>query len=190
MKKYGIIALAMLAVALFVQHTPAAVKSSSKIKNAYQRRELTLKDELVGLTTGGTGTNGFGGVKIFDFDEGRVLIHGVVTDLTVEFATNKVADTGGINLALGTATAIVTTGAIAHTSTRADLTANIEVDPWVSTLTNSFQGELAASAQFDGTTTAKDMYLNLLVDSGDITGTPTGTVNGTIIVTYSILGDY
>jgi len=190
MKKYGIIALAMLAVALFVQHTPAAVKSSSKQKQAFERRELKLVDELVGLTVGGTDTNGFGGVKIFTFDDGRLLVHGVVTDLTVEFATNKVADTGGVNLALGTATAVVSTGAIAHTSTRANLTPNISVDPWVSTLTNSFQSALAASAQFDGISSTQSVYLNLLVDSADITGTPTGTVNGTIIVTYSILGDY
>jgi len=52
---------------------------------------------------------------------------------------------------------------------------------------------LAAAAQFDGTTTAKDMYVNVGVDQCDfIAGSTTATnsVSGIITIHWTNLGDY
>lgn len=149
---------------------------------------LTVDDLAVPITYGGAGTNSSGGVKLFDFPEGRILVHGVtVKDVvfTVATATNGLAGTDGGDFALGT---VIGSGADL-TSTEADLCPKTSIDP----ITNSVSAALAASAQFDGTSTSKDLYFNMLVDANDISADMTNdelTVDCTVTVTWSNLGDY
>jgi hypothetical protein len=50
---------------------------------------------------------------------------------------------------------------------------------------------LGASAQFDGTTTAKDVYLNTaFATTADVDGNATQTISGTVVITWVQLGDY
>jgi len=50
---------------------------------------------------------------------------------------------------------------------------------------------LAASAHFDGTATAKDMYLNTAyANPTDVDGNGTQTISGTVVFTWINLGDY
>ena len=50
---------------------------------------------------------------------------------------------------------------------------------------------LAASAQFDGTTTAKDVYLNTAyATTTDVDADATQTISGTVNITWVQLGDY
>jgi hypothetical protein len=166
----------------------AGVNRSDRFK-PIRKTELSFVNHPIVIAEAGTGTNGFGGVKMFDFPEGRVLVHGVVMNVGLTFDTNFVAVGSGINAACGTATAIATTGAVANTSTRADLTANVQVDPTTNATIN-LRTQLASAAQFDGTSTAKDMYYNVLVDDADIASASTGTLNGVVIMHWSELGDY
>lgn len=184
MKKFGII----LAAALFTASALATVYVSDNDKNVMNRTTFRLSAESIVIAEGGTGTNGYGAVKLFDFPEGHIKIHAASLDLDISIPTAQVAAGSGLNVAVGTATAIPTTSTTAHTGTRADLVANVEVDPHTNSTTR-FQSTLPADVVFDGTATAKDAYLNLLVDDGDIAATSTGTVNGTVQIIWSLVGD-
>ena len=179
----GVVLVAILLTASYLQ---AEVSSSDRQDGAFQRKTLKLTAEEVVIVEGGTGTNGYGGAKIYDFPEGRILVHGVVADLKITFAPSITNEGVGIDVGLGTAA--VTDGDITD-STDIDLCAAIAVDPFTNA-TVAVQGQLAAAAQFDGTATAKDMYVNINIDDADISATATGRVTGTIVITYSELGDY
>lgn len=132
------------------------------------------------------------GTKIYDFPAGRVLVLGVTATLqqktTSALATTiNASSTGAIGL--GTATASATTLA----TTMVDL---LPSTAFTSSATINVAGTavsnaLAASAHFDGTTTAKDMYLNTAyATTGDVDGDGTQTISGTIQVVWVQLGDY
>jgi len=145
---------------------------------------LTITDCPVVVGGGNANSNGFGGVQIYDFPEGRMLVHGCVVDTLVTVDTNYLDDADGGDVAVGTA--VVADGDLTD-STDKDLCAAISVD----TIDGAAQGELAASAQFDGTSTAKDMFYNMNIDSNDITtATATNTFSGTVSFTQSLLGNY
>lgn len=150
---------------------------------AMRRTVLTLAATPVVVAPGGTGTNGYGGTKIWDFPEGRVLLHGCVMDLnvTVDAANLDAADSGDVSVG----SAVVTDGDLTD-ATDIDFCAAVNLDP----ITNAAHSALASAAQFDGTATAKDMYLNMNISSNDISTTSTNTVSGTVTFTWSFLGDY
>lgn len=132
------------------------------------------------------------GTKIFDFPAGRLNVLGVTATLqqttTSALATTLNASSTGA-IGLGTATASATTLA----TTMVDL---LPSTAFTSSATINVAGTavsnaLAAAAQFDGTTTAKDMYLNTAyATTTDVDGDATQTISGTIVVTWIQLGDY
>lgn len=132
------------------------------------------------------------GTKLYTFPEGRVAILGAVTTLaqktTSELASTLNASSTGA-LSVGTVTASSTT----LNSTMADI---IPSTAFTSSATINVAGTavsaaLAVSAQFDGTTTAKELYLNTAyATTTDVDGNATQTLSGTITVTYIVLGDY
>jgi len=131
-------------------------------------------------------TNAWGSVKIYDFPEGRLLVHGVtVKNIILAPQTNKLPLASGGDWALGTVAA--STNALA--GTMVDLCPSTSADP----INGTNSSALAAAAQFDGTTTAKDMYLNFGVDMNDFLApstTATNTVSGVITIHWTNLGDY
>jgi len=130
-------------------------------------------------------TNNSGGVKIYDFPEGRILVLGVTVDSMIASAASTnggFADTDGGDFSVGTA--LVDGGTLS--STEVDLCPSTSIDPISSTNSSA----LAASAQFDGTTTAKDIYVNFLIDSNDLTSAASMTFDATVTVTWMNLGDY
>ncbi len=131
------------------------------------------------------------GTKIYDFPQGRLLVMGVTATLqqktTSAIASTLNSGTGAISL--GTATASSTT----LDSTMADLLPSTAFTS--STVINvagtAVSGALAASAQFDGTTTAKDVYLNTAyATTTDVDADATQTISGTVVITWCQLGDY
>ena len=119
--------LATLAGALCLACIVQAGISASVSRERPQLIRVTLRDVPFVCEEAGTGTNGFGGVKVFELKEGYILMDGIMCDLRITIDTNDLDVADGGDIALGTATAIATTGAITHTSTRADLIANISV---------------------------------------------------------------
>ena len=148
---------------------------------------LSLDDVGVSVIYTGGDTNAIGSTKIYDFPEGRILVLGAIVDsfLITSFPTNTMdaADNGDFSFgtAVPDADGVLDGAAI-------DIIPSTAIDG----LTTTNSAALAASAQFDGTTTAKDLYVNLSIDHGDLTGASTNalTVDGTVTIHWINLGDY
>jgi hypothetical protein len=131
------------------------------------------------------------GQKVYDFPDGAIMFVGATVDITTTLSAAGVDSTWAGDIGLGTATAAADA---ALTSTEDDLlptTATAAATASVGAFTG--QSTSAENIVFDGTTTAKDMYWNVLVDDGnqDVTSTPTDMIfNGTITFTWINLGDY
>lgn len=132
------------------------------------------------------------GSRIYRFPEGRILVHGATGSIapTTTSALATSLNTGvTYNWGLGTTTqangTLATTEQDVLPTTAGVASATINTAPAVS------NGKLAAAAQFDGTATRKDVYLNIgLATATDIDGDATILVNGVVVITWSQLGDY
>jgi len=134
----------------------------------------------------------FVGTKFYTFPQGRILVLGVTASLaqtttSILASTINASKTGA--LALGTVTASDQT----LDSTMANL---LPSTAFTSSATINVAGTavtaaLAASAQFDGTTTAIDAYLNSAYATDlDVDAAGTQTWSGTVTISWINLGDY
>ena len=132
------------------------------------------------------------GTKIFTFPEGRINVLGVTATLKQKTtsalaSTLNASSTGAIGL--GTATA----SNVSLTSTMVDLlpTTAFTSSATINVAGTAVSAALAASAQFDGTGTAKPVYLNTAyATTSDVDADATQTISGTIVISYVFLGDY
>jgi len=150
------------------------------------RTVLTLDDVAIAVTDLTGTTNSCGGTKIYDFPAGEIYILGFMVE-NFTFATNSVIDTAhGGDFAFGTT---VGTGPDL-TGTEIDLTdAKVSIDP-IGTVTDALtELDDIGESRFDGTATAKDVYVNVLLDGGDIDADTTNTVDATVTMLWINLGD-
>jgi hypothetical protein len=131
------------------------------------------------------------GTKIYDFPEGRIYVLGTVATLQQK-TTSAIATTlnSGVTgaIALGTATA----SNVSLTGTMVDILPSTAFT--TSTVINvagtAVTAVLAAAAFFDGTATAKDVFLNTAyATTTDVDLDATQTISGTIVITWVNLGD-
>lgn len=149
--------------------------------------KLTLNDVAQAVVNG----TEYQGTKIFDFPEARMWVVGVVATLQQKTtstiaSTLNASSTGAI--ALGTATASSTT----LNSTMADFLPSTAFNSsaTINVAGTAVSGVLAAAAFFDGTGTAKDLYLNTAyATTGDVDADATQTISGTVLITWVNLGD-
>jgi hypothetical protein len=132
-----------------------------------------------------------GGVKIYDFPEGRILVLGATASIAVT-TTSVLADTlnAGVTCNYGIGTVTQSNATVA--TTEQDI---VQVTAFTSSATVDVAGAVAKGvgvlAPFDGTTTPVDAYLNLAVAGAtDIDADATVTVSGTVNITWINLGDY
>lgn len=144
---------------------------------------ITLTNKTIVITSNGLTTNDCGSTWLYAFPEGRIFVLGVVAD-NLRLATNglRMATTNAAWFSVGTAAAA-----------GADLTTT-EVDLLPKTSaprgTNITDAVLASEAQFDGTATAKAVYLNVLTSNALILATSTGKFStGSIRINWLNLGD-
>lgn len=152
-------------------------------------RLTSVPVSVVSVTTGA----GVGGTKIYDFPQGRLNVIGTMSDLTCVIATGDQAD-----FTDATPEGDVGVGTVAPAN--ADGLGTDATDDDFSTATAitmaAYSGDVQcpseASLQFDGTSTAKDMFVNMLIDAGDIDDDTTSTVyvSGVVVVTWTNLGDF
>lgn len=130
--------------------------------------------------------------KIYDFPEGRIAILGSTASLafttTSDLATT-INSAANMDWSVGSAAA----SNITLATTMLDLVP--KVDNPTSTTINvaaaATAGALAATAQFDGTATALDAYLNVAFPTNtEIDADGTFVISGTITITWAFLGDY
>lgn len=153
---------------------------------------LTCASTPIGSIGDEAGQGQYGGVKVYDFPEGLILTLGCVIDGAVTLASPAV-DTwdGDIGLGVEAVTdhqdAANKIGQILQstaTSTAVSKVATVDAIQIATLLTES------GARWRDGTATALDLYLNLLIDD-DVAhdNTITGTFTGTITFTWINLGD-
>lgn len=138
------------------------------------------------------GVVAFGGVKVADLPAGALFILGATANLAVTKSSAGVIDTWDGDFAVGTAAAA---NDATLTGTEADLipsTATPQAVAGATTAKGQSTGTEAGTI-LDGTGTAKDLFVNFVVDDADhdVTGTPCNLIlNGSITLTYANLGDY
>ena len=149
-----------------------------------QTLTFNLPDLNVVMTEAGA-AGSHGSQKIFTFPEGNVMVLGAVTDLTIARVGTGLTATSAVVGSLGSVTVGVDNATLTTTE------ANI-VPSTTSTLAAGegvTKGASTAVAALNGTTTPADVYLNFATPDAGSTTTDALTVNGTITVTYVMLGD-
>lgn len=149
---------------------------------------LTL-DNVAQTVTNGTE---YQSTKIYDFPEGRISVLGVTARLKQK-TTSAIASTinSGVTMAVALGTAAASN--VSLTGTMADLlpSTNLTTSTTINVAGAAVGAALAATAQFDGTSTAKDVYLNTgFATTTDIDGNGTQTISGTVVISWVNLGDY
>lgn len=131
-----------------------------------------------------------GGVKLYDFPAGRILILGALASIAVK-TTSVLADTlhAGVTCNYGVGSTTQASATVA--TTEQDM---VQVAAFTSGATINVASAVATGvgvlAPLDGTTTAIDAFLNLAVaGAGDIDANATATVTGTVTLTWINLGD-
>jgi hypothetical protein len=133
----------------------------------------------------------YGGVQVYDFPPGLLLFLGAVIDGALTGYASLI-DTFDGDMALGTITA--TTGATL-VSTEADLMQSVALSQAVAEVAVADAVTVAAALtesgarHLDGTGTAKDMFLNFVIDDNAAHGAGTAFFTGTISFAWMILGD-
>lgn len=136
-------------------------------------------------------TVAYGSLKFFTFEKGQINIVGAVANLVVtktsagvvdawngDFGVGSVAADNSATLASTEQNVIPTTATPAATGTGSG----------AGGAHTTAKGKLTTAALLDGSVTAVDLYLNMLVDDAnqDVTTTPCNLiVNGTITLTYA-----
>jgi hypothetical protein len=136
----------------------------------------------------------YGGVKVYDFPAGMICTMGaVVSGSLTAGVTGTIIDNWDGDVALGTVTA--TTGATL-TSTEADIMQSVSVSAGAADKIGVVDAVSVATALteagarwLDGTATAKDMYLNFVIDDDATHTAGTATFTGTIEFVWMNLGD-
>ena len=156
-------------------------------------RSVTLTCTALDLAfTDQPGTVLYSGTKVYDFPEGMILFLGAVIDGSVTVAADTAGATFDGDVSLGTVTASNNT---TLTSTEADLMISNSLTTAVAQVANcdsqssATQVTESAAVWLDGTATAKDMYLNFVVDESAFNATGDGSFTGTIQFSYIVLGD-
>lgn len=136
------------------------------------------------------GVVAFVGKKLYDFPAGVITILGVTANLAITKSSAGVNNDFDGDFSIGSVTAA---GDATLTGAEADIVPSTPTPQAVAGATTAKGKSGAAPVQLDGSATAADLFLNLLVDDADhdVTTTPANlVVTGTITVLWAALGDY
>lgn len=146
---------------------------------------VTITDDAGVAQYGGAG-------KVYDFPTGLLLSLGaVINGLVTLGTTGTIINTWAGGVALGTVPA--TTGATL-TGTEADIMPEVDVAAATAKVASVDAVSVATALTesgarwLDGTSTAKDLYLNLVVDDDASHTSGTGTFTGTVTIVWINLG--
>jgi len=184
-----------------LKHSKAQVAGAGSTAAAGSRaRELgpgTLRKTVLNLTNAiiplvdEAAVVAYGGLKIYDFPEGAILLQGAHANLAITKSSAGVIDTFDGDFGLGTVTA---SNNATLASTEQDIIPTTAMPQAVAGVTTAKGKSTPTEAPkiLDGTTTPKDVFLNFLVDDTDhdVTGTPCNIiVNGVVTLFWFNLGD-
>jgi hypothetical protein len=148
---------------------------------------LTFTNVVVPLTDE-AGVVAFGGLKVYDFPESLIVVHGAVSDFALTKSSAGVNDDWDGDVGVGTVTA---SNNNSLASTEQDIIPTTATPQAVAGATTA-DAVSTAAAVLNGTATPVDVYVNLLVDDADhdVTGTACDLIlNGTLTLVWSSIGD-
>lgn len=156
---------------------PISTVTASQPVSTFYDVTLTLADVPIVITDLTGTTNSCGGTKIYDFPLGNLQFLGFQTiDVILNDNAQLLTNYGG-DYSFGTT---VGTGPDL-TGTEIDLMdAKISIDPILTAVSDIQAWDDITESVFDGTSSAKDLYVNVLVDGTDLAANTTGTVSGTV----------
>lgn len=169
-----------------VAGTGVSVKES--VFDAYHVTRFTFVNAAVVLADN-AGVVAYGGLKIYDFPQGNILVLGAVADVDLTKSSAGVNTNWDGDMGVGSVTA---TSDATLASTEQNIIPTTST-PQASSGATTANGVSTAVAFLDGTSTAADLYFNLLVDDADhdVTGTACNLIlNGTMTVAWLNLGDF
>jgi hypothetical protein len=157
---------------------------------AVHKTVLTLDDVAIALTDE-AGVVAYGGLKVYDFPAGAIVFLGATADLAVTKSSAGVNATWDGDFGLGTVTA---SNNATLASTEQNLIPTTATPQAVdgATTAKGLSTSTESGVVFNGTSTAIDAFLNVLVDDADhdVTGTACNLIfNGTITLVWANLGD-
>lgn len=177
-------------------HSSGIFEKTYMHANGGRQTVLEFKDCIVALSDD-AGTKAWCGPKILTLADGLVVYNGAVINLTALSSTYP-AITGLVaawdgDVALGSAAAI-NAGDATPDGTEVDLIALTSTTQAVAGLATvkGISTTTEAPKTKDGTATAFDVYLTIVVDDADqdVTTTPTNLIlNGTVTINWTYLGD-
>lgn len=162
--------------------------------NAVARKTVLECNVLAISISDDAGVAQYGGAQVYDFPQGMLLVKGArVEGILTAGVTGTVIDNWDGDVALGSVTA--TTGATL-TGTEADYMPSVAVSAGASDKLGVVAAVSVATALtesgarwMDGTTTAKDLFLNFVIDDDATHGASTATFTGTIEFNWEMMGD-
>jgi len=174
--------------------TSATVNVKETLIGPYHETVLTLVNTpltSVSVTTGA----GVGGYKIYTFPEAHVNVLGTIADVSLTVASAKQADftdnAPAGDLGIGTVLP-ANADALGTDATDDDLATATAILMAAWTDASIVNAPDSAGYLLDGTTTAKTVNVNLLIDASDIDDGTTSEVlcSGTVRIVWLNLGDY
>lgn len=183
LKKPGQIAALLNAVGISGDTSVAkGTGVSAGVSPGTVQQTITFKNTPVPLVDHAS-TVAFGNVKFWTFEKGQINIIGCVANLALTKSSAGVnADWDG-DFGVGS---VAADNSASLSSTEQNVIATTSTPQAVAGATSA-KGKLTTAALIDGSVTAVDLYLNLLVDDADqdVTSTPCNLiVNGTVTLTY------
>jgi hypothetical protein len=178
----------LIAFALMVG-VASAVSVHGADKNAYQQKSFILQGDEISVASATTNPITGGNLKLFDFPEGFLVIHGAQMDVVVTSTNLSAAGDAGVSIGIGTAANATGAGTLA--TTEENICTEVAMTGYTSGVTR-VQGGItgAVDVRIDGSATAADLYLNVATTNAlSATGDSSATVVGTVTITYSVLGD-
>lgn len=131
-----------------------------------------------------------GGVKVYDFPEGRIAFLGATGSIALT-TTSVLASTlnAGVTCNWGVGTTTQASATLATTEQNIVQVANVTSSATIN-VAGAASGSFGAATAIDGTGTAVDAYLNVAVAGAtDIDADATVTVTGTVTIHWINLGD-
>lgn len=148
---------------------------------------FTAQPVTVANTTGAS----FGSLKICDLPEGVIHFHGMAGKFTeISWVGTGIGTGGSGDYSFGTT---ATADATLSTTDVNLLPSTAMLDPFVAGVGSSNVGSyLLAAAKIDGSSTAVDVYLNVIIDDADVADADSSIAlfTGTFTLNWHIDGDY
>jgi hypothetical protein len=164
----------------------AGVTVQERGDGVFHQTVFTLTDVAL-TTTDAAAAGAHTSLQLYDFPACLLSYIGGSMSLTLTAGDGGLADNAAMVAGVGTATAGTDNGTL--TTTEQDLIPSTAYTLSSGTVTAGAKSVTATAAVFDGTSTAKDAWLNIVVPDAGTSADDTLTVSGTVVLTWVHLGD-